>query len=40
MEHHFPTSLANISRDIALTGDVSSRVRVALTGPMGVDEYS
>ena len=40
MEHHFPSSRANISRDLVLTDGVSSRVRVASTGPMGVDEYS
>ena len=36
----FTTDRANISRDLVLTDGVSSRVRVASTGPMGVDEYS
>lgn len=36
----FTTDRANISRDLVLTDKVSSRVRVASTGPMGVDEYS
>lgn len=36
----FTTDRANISRDLALSDGVSSWVRVASSGPMGVDEYS
>ena len=36
----FTTDLANISRDITLTDTLSSQVRLASAGPMGVDEYS